>query len=60
MTVDAIAVKHVRDWFASMADRPGAANRAMARSTREGPAMPTVDLTPMFRAEEWGLRGREN
>ena len=29
MTVDAIAVEHVKDWFASMADRPGAANRAM-------------------------------
>ncbi len=29
MTVDAIAVEHVRDWFASMAGKPGSANRAM-------------------------------
>ena len=29
MTVDAIAVEHVKDWFASMADRPGAVNRSM-------------------------------
>ena len=29
MTVDAIAVEHVRDSFASLADRPGIANRAM-------------------------------
>ena len=29
MTVDAIIVEHVKDWFASMADRPGSANRAM-------------------------------
>ena len=29
MTVDAIAVEHVRDWFAAMAQRPGSANRSM-------------------------------
>lgn len=30
MTVEAITVEHVRgDWFASMADKPGNANRAM-------------------------------
>ena len=30
MTVDAIAVEHVKDWSASMADQPGAANRVTA------------------------------
>ena len=29
MTVDDIAVEHVRDWFASMAKRAGVANRSM-------------------------------
>ena len=29
LTVDAIAVEHVKDWFSSIAERPGAANRAM-------------------------------
>ena len=29
MTVDSIAVEHVKDWFASMAEKPGSANRAM-------------------------------
>ena len=29
LTVDAIAAEHVKDWFASMAGRPGVANRAM-------------------------------
>ena len=29
MTVEAITVGLVKDWFASMAERPGAANRAM-------------------------------
>ena len=29
LTVDAITVEHVKDWFASMADRPGSANRAI-------------------------------
>ena len=47
MTVDAIAVEHVKDWFASMADRPGAANRAFE-----------ILRAMMFRAEEWGLRER--
>ena len=29
LTVDAITIEHVKDWFASMAERPGSANRAM-------------------------------
>ena len=29
MTVDAVTVEHIRDWFASMSARPGIANRAM-------------------------------
>ena len=45
LTVDAIAVEHVRDWFASMADRPGAANRAM----------PILSVM-MRMAELWGYR----
>ena len=45
ITVDAIAVEHVRDWFASMADRPGSANRAM----------PTLSVM-MKQAELWGYR----
>ena len=45
MTVDAITVEHVRDWFASMADRPGNANRAM----------PTLSVM-MRMAELWGYR----
>ena len=45
MTVDAIAVEHVKDWFASMADRPGAANRAM----------PVLSMM-MRMAELWGYR----
>ena len=45
MTVDAIAVEHVGDWFASMADRPGLANRAM----------PTQSVM-MRMAELWGYR----
>ena len=45
MTVDAIAVEHVRDWFASMADKPGSANRAM-------PALSVM----MRMAELWGYR----
>ena len=45
MTVDAIAVEHVTDWFASMADRPGSANRSMPL------------LSVMMRmAELWGYR----
>ena len=45
LTVDAIAVEHVRDWFASMAEQPGAANRAM-------PVLSTM----MRMAELWGYR----
>ena len=45
LTVDAITVEHVRDWFASMADRPGNANRAM----------PTLSVM-MRMAELWGYR----
>ncbi len=45
MTVNAIAVEHVKDWFASMADRPGAANRAM----------PVLSMM-MRMAELWGYR----
>ena len=45
MTVDAIAVEHVRDWFASMADQPGSANRAM----------PVLSVM-MRMAEVWGYR----
>ena len=45
MTVDAIAVEHVGDWFASLADRPGAANRSM----------PVLSVM-MRMAELWGYR----
>ena len=45
MTVDAIAVEHVRDWFASMTDRPGSANRAL----------PVLSVM-MRMAELWGYR----
>ena len=45
MAVDAIAIEHVRDWFASMADRPGNANRAMP-----------VLFVMMRMAELWGYR----
>ena len=45
MTVDAITVEHVRDWFASMADKPGSANRAM----------PVLSIM-MRMAELWGYR----
>ena len=45
MTVDEIAVEHVRDWFASMAERPGIANRSVPV------------LSAMMRmAELWGYR----
>ena len=45
LTVDAITVEYVRDWFASMAERPGSANRAMPL------------LSVMMRmAELWGYR----
>ncbi len=49
MTVDEIAVEHVRDWFASMAKRPGAANRAM----------PTLSVM-MKMAELWGYRAHNS
>ena len=45
LTVDAITVEHVRDWFASMADKPGSANRAM----------PVLSMM-MRMAELWGYR----
>ena len=45
LTVDAITVEHVRDWFASMADRPGTANRSM----------PVLSVM-MRMAELWGYR----
>ena len=45
LTVDAITVEHVRDWFASLADKPGSANRAM----------PTLSVM-MRMAELWGYR----
>ena len=31
ITADAITVEHVKDWFASMAERPGSANHAMPK-----------------------------
>ncbi len=49
MTVDAISVEHVRDWFASMADRPGAANRSM----------PVLSVM-MRMAELWGYRAHNS
>ena len=45
LTVDAIAVEHVRDWFASMANRPDSANRAK----------PVLSVM-MSMAELWGYR----
>ena len=45
LTVDAVTVEHVKDWFASMADRPGVANRAM----------PVLSVM-MKMAELWGFR----
>ena len=45
LTVGAIAVEHVKDWFASMAVRPGAANRAL----------PVLSMM-MRMAELWGYR----
>ena len=45
MTVDAITVEQVRDWFASLAERPGSANRAM----------PVLSVM-MRMAELWGYR----
>ncbi len=45
ITVDAITVEHVRVWFASMADRPGATNRSL-------PVLSVI----MRMAELWGYR----
>ena len=45
LTVDAITVERVRDWFAAMSDRPGVANRAM----------PVLSMM-MRMAELWGYR----
>ena len=45
LTVDAITVEHVEDWYASMADRPGSANRSM----------PVLSVM-MRMAELWGYR----
>ena len=45
LAVDEVAVEHVRDWFASMADRPGTANRSM----------PVLSVM-MRMAELWGYR----
>ena len=44
-TVDAITVKQVKDWFASMSERPGIANRSM----------PVLSVM-MRMAERWGYR----
>ena len=45
LTVDAITVEHVKDWFASMAERRGNANRSM----------PVLSVM-MRMAELWGYR----
>ena len=45
LTVDAITVEQVRDWFASMSKRPGIANRAM----------PVLSMMVRM-AELWGYR----
>ena len=45
LTMDAISVEHVRDWFASLAATPGSANRSML-----------VLSTMMRMAEVWGYR----
>ena len=45
MAVDAITEEHVKDWFASMSERPGMANRSM-------PILSTM----MRMAELWGYR----
>ncbi|MCY3856085.1 MAG: site-specific integrase [Rhodospirillales bacterium] len=45
LTVDEIATEHVRDWFASMAERPGIANRSV----------PVLSVM-MRMAELWGYR----
>lgn len=45
LTVDAITIEQVKEWFASMSDRPGIANRAM----------PVLSVM-MRMAELWGYR----
>ncbi len=45
LTVDAITVEQIKDWFASLSDRPGVANRAM----------PVLSMM-MRMAELWGYR----
>ena len=45
LTVDAITVEQVKDWFASMSERPGVANRSM----------PVLSVM-MRMAERWGYR----
>ena len=49
MTVDAITAEHVRDWFASMGERPGSANRSM----------PVLSVM-MRQAELWGYRAHNS
>ena len=49
LTVDAITPEIVKDWFASMADRPGAANRTV-------PVLSTM----MRMAELWGYRAHNS
>ena len=49
MTVDAITPEHVKDWFASMADRPGTANRIV-------PVLSTM----MRMAKLWGYRAHNS
>ena len=47
--MDAFAAEHVRDWFASMAARPGMANRSM----------PVLSVM-MKMAELWGYRSHNS
>ena len=49
VTVDAITVEQVRDWFAALSDRPGLANRAM----------PVLSMM-MRMAELWGYRAHNS
>ena len=49
LTVDAITAEQVADWFASMSDRPGVANRSM-------PVLSTM----MKMAELWGYRAHNS
>ena len=61
LTVDGITVEHVRDWFASMADRPGSANRAMpvlSVKTRNGRALglPPHNSNPCKNAKRYRMQ----